>query len=168
MPDPLATFLVACSAVLVLTPFGGRQDPPPATPPGPPAATTPAAKEVPGRPARHPFEGVYELRRRVVNGEPDGKPSKGLLAITQRHLFLQLAAPGPDPDLPLVRASARTWRPHEPNVATTIKLGWFSDASGGLHAEPPGSEEQRRIELVQGGVRVLQDDRNWLEFERVE
>ncbi len=167
MPDPLATFLAACSAVLMLAPFAGRQDPPPATPPGTPAAS-PATKGEPGRPARHPLEGVYELRRRVVNSEPEAKPSKGLLAITQRHLFLQLAAPGPDPDLPLVRASARTWRPLEHNVTTTIRLGWFTDANGGLHAEPPGGEEQRRIELVQGGVRVLQDDRNWLEFERVE
>ncbi len=114
------------------------------------------------------MEGVYELRRRVVNNQPHALPSHGYLAITQRHLFLYLAAPSLDPALPLVRASVRTWQPQKELVRTTIKLGWFTDQEGVVHLERPGTEEPRRLELIRGGLRVLQDERNWLEFERVE
>lgn len=146
-----------------------KPTPAPATPP--PAAEAPApppAKAPPGKPFRHPTEGVYELRARIMNGKRDELPSRGFLAITGRHLFLTVAAPGRDPDLPLVRSSVRTWTPQNDKAATTIQLGWFTDQDGTLHVEPPGTVEVRSIELTQGGVRVKQDDRNWLEFERVE
>lgn len=157
----LAFCLVATTAAALLAAVGSQEPNPSPTPRA-------AGQDPPGQPARHPLEGVYELRSRVLNGKPDGNSSRGYLAITRRHLFLHVAAPGPDTSMPLVRASARHWKPEDEHVAMTIQLGWFTDKDGGLHAEKPGSVEKRRLELQQGGVRVVQDDRNWLEFERVE
>lgn len=148
--------------------------PPASGAPAAPAQTNPATTEtdtrkvVPGRPLRHPLEGVYVLRRRVIDSRPEANPGKGYLAITNRHLFLTVAAPGPDREQPLVRSSVRTWAPQRAGTATTIELGFFNDRDGELHLEPPGTVEVRRIELIQGGVRVNQDERSWLEFERVE
>lgn len=149
------------------------QDPvkPPVASPAPATPATPdakPAKDVPGRPARHAIEGVFEVRRRITNNKPDPVPSRGYLAITNRHLFLSASAPGTDKDLPLVRSTVRTWTQQADGARTTIQLGWFTDKDGNLILEPTGTQETRRIELIQGGVRLMQDDRNWLEFERIE
>jgi hypothetical protein len=162
MPKVWPAFCLAAVTAAALLAAVGPQDP--ASPPKAQAA----GQDPPGQPPRHPLEGVYELRSRVLNGKPDGNSSRGFLAITRRHLFLHLAAPGPDTSMPLVRASVRQWKPEDEHVAMTIQLGWFTDKDGGLHAEKPGGVEKRRLELQQGGVRVVQDDRNWLEFERIE
>lgn len=173
----LPTLLAGLCAGLFASPW--LQDPVKPTPaPTPPAAATPqeptptpapaTAPDGKGRPAPHPLQGVYTLRARVLDGKTDILPSRGYLAITQRHLFLCLAAPGPEPDAPLVRAGVRSWKPLQDLVDATILMGWYNDKDGGLHIEKPGSEERRRIELMQGGVRVVQDERNWLEFERIE
>ena len=143
----------------------------PPTPPAPhqdPAGKPEAAKEPVGKPAAHALEGVYELRARIIDNKKDALPCHGYVAITRRHLFLCLVAPGTDPDVPLVRTGVRTWRPEGELIAATIELGWFTDKDGGMHAEKPGTPERRRIELVHGGIRIKQDERNWLEFERVE
>lgn len=142
--------------------------PAPASPAASPAAPSAAPQEPVGKPTAHPLEGVYTLRARILDNKKEVLPSTGYVAITRRHLFLCLAAPGPDPDLPLVRTGVRTWRAEGELVAATIELGWFTDKDGGMHAEKPGTPERRRIELVQGGIRIKQDERNWLEFERVE
>ncbi len=172
----VTSLLAGLLAGLVTLPL--MQDPVPKPAPTPAPETAPAVptapiaqsaeKPIPGRPPRHPFEGVYELRQRVVSGTPDRLPSHGYLAITQRHLFLTVVAPGPDPDLPLVRSSVRTWQTKGDLTQTTIRLGWLTDKDGGVVIEPAGTEEPRKLALVQGGIRVTQDERNWLEFERVE
>lgn len=155
-----------CAGLVAGVLFAPRQqDPPPAKAPAPAQAPAPTPA---GRPARHPLEGVYGLRARIIDTRKDATECRGYLAITQRHLFLCLAAPGPNPDLPLVRTGVRTWQPDGEQVTATIALGWFTDKDGALHAEQPGTLERRRIEPIQGGVRVLQDARNWLEFERIE
>jgi hypothetical protein len=145
-----------------------KPPPPPAEKPAEKPASVPAQEPVPGRPKPHALEGVYRLTARVLAGKRDAETARGYLAITNRHLFLCLAAPGTDPDWPLVRAGVRTWKAHDEAVATTIQLGWFTDRDGTLHVEKPGTDERRRIEFIQGGVRVVYDDRNWLEFERLE
>lgn len=157
-------------AFLMLFSLGGAlalQDPRPSTMPKPPA---PAAEQspVPGRPKRHAFEGVYRLTGRVMNGIRDDKPSKGYLAITSRHLFLNLAAAGPEAEHPLVNAGVREWRPSAEGVRTTARLDWYSDSAGELHFVKDGKQEERVIRAVQGGLRVMQGQRTWLEFERVE
>jgi hypothetical protein len=160
------------------------QDPvkPPVTPPAVPPSSAPTAppdtkaatpepgatKDVPGRPRRHAIEGVFEVRLRVLNGKTDPVPSRGYLVITNRHLFMSGSAPGPDPKLPLLRTTVRTWTQQADGVRTTMQLGWFTDKDGTTILEPTGTQETRRIELIQGGVRVMQDDRNWIEFDRVE
>lgn len=169
----LPTLLAGLCAGLFASPW--LQDPVKPTPaPTPPASATPQVPDQApkpdgkGHPAPHPLQGVYTLRARVLDGKTDILPSRGYLAITQRHLFLCLAAPGPEPDAPLVRAGVRSWKPLQDLVDATILMGWYNDKDGGLHIEKPGSDERRRIELMQGGVRVVQDERNWLEFERIE
>ncbi len=54
------------------------------------------------------------------------------------------------------------------SMETVVKLGWFTDASGALHVEPPGTAELRQIALERGVLRIVQDGQNELEFERVE
>ncbi|MBX3464347.1 MAG: hypothetical protein KF830_14355 [Planctomycetes bacterium] len=142
-------------AVLALAP----QDPKPAAA-GPQDS---AAAAVP-----HPLEGVYVLRRRLIGGVVDKQPSQGYLAVTKRHLLLCLAAPTPDPDLPLVRAAVRSWSAKDDVLSTTVRMGWYTDANGKLYVEKADTVEQRRIDLMRGGLRLRQDDNNYLEFERIE
>jgi hypothetical protein len=153
------------------------QDPvKPAPAPAPtPAAAAPEvpqdgeAKPVPGKPKAHPLEGVYVLRERVLDGKTSPIHSTGYLCLTGRHLFLQLGAPGKDASSVLLRSGVRTWVPRDGgNMQTTVLVGWATDDDGTIHFEKPGTIEQRRIEAIRGGVRVTQDGRNWLDFERVE
>ena len=145
------------------------QDPRPPERSGPePVSRAAARAEVPGKPVRHPLEGVYKLTGRVVNGVRDRKPSKGYLAITGRHLFLNLASPGLREDRPLVNAGVREWREVDGGLRTTTRLDFFSDGAGDLHFVRDGKQEHRRIVQVAGGLRVMQAQRTWLEFERVE
>ena len=43
-----------------------------------------------------------------------------------------------------------------------------TDSSGELHFVKDGDQEVRKIQKMMGGLRVLQGDRTWLEFERIE
>lgn len=154
------------------------QDPvkPAPAPPAPVAAPSEAGAPLPaaagatplGTPPRHATEGVYELRRRVTEGRVDAAPCSGYLAITNRHLFLCLAEDAPVTGTVLLRAGVRSWRAEKDRVRTTTLCGWLTDADGGIVLERKGHEELRKIVLVKGGVQVKQDDRNWLEFERIE
>jgi hypothetical protein len=169
-----ATSLLAVPSLLAAALAGALaspwlQDPvKPAPAPAPPKAPEGPAKEVPGKPDRHELEGVYELKRRMGPAGADARTSRGYLAITGRHLFLCLAAEGADATAPLVHAGVRTWQPQQDRVRTTVLLGWLSDRDGSLKVEKPGTEELRRIEPMKGGLRVMQPDNRWLEFERVE
>lgn len=166
----------ALSAAVVLS----LQAPPPGVPPQEPAKAANAANEAkpapkpeaasadqPGRPARHPLEGVYELRSRVVDGVAQLE-SRGYLAITPRHMFLCVAAGGTDPDLPLLRAAVHEWKPDRELVRRVVRLSYYTDGGGGIHVDAPGAIELRMVRLVQGGVRVMLDEGNWLDFTRLE
>jgi hypothetical protein len=154
--------------------------PPPVPAPAPAEATAepvaePATEPVPkpakpplGTPARGPTEGVYALRRRISDGLVDAAACSGYMAITNRHLFLCVAEDSPASGRVLFRAGVRSWRPEKDRVRTTILNGWLTDADGGIVVERAGHEELRKIVLVKGGVQVKQDERNWLEFERIE
>ncbi|HEX5050553.1 MAG TPA: hypothetical protein VFZ65_02160 [Planctomycetota bacterium] len=144
--------------------WSSPQDPPPS----PPSAPASAPATVPGTPEPHPFEGFYELKKRLINGVDELKPSRGYLAVTRRHMMLCVAGAGPDPDLPLLRAGVRTWRPEQDLLRTEIRLGWFTDEKGTIHVETPGTAEKRRFLIGRGFVRIYQDDRSYLEFERIE
>lgn len=155
------------------------QDPvkPSAPPTSPPTATdkpaasasAPKSTEAIGKPQPHPFEGVYSLRERILDGKAAPLPSRGYLCVTNRHMFLCLGAPGSAADKVLLRAGARTWVPREGGyVETTVLLGWGTDDAGTIQFEQGGKQERRRMELIRGGVRVVQDARNWLDFERIE
>lgn len=126
------------------------------------------AKKVLGKPERNPLEGVYRLRQRVVDGLRDPTPCKGYLAITARHMFLNIAAQGPDKSVPLLHAGVREWSKSGGDVRTVAKLDYYTDGEGGIHQNDDGKQEMRKIELVRGGVRVMQGTQSWLEFERVE
>ena len=169
----------------------GAQDPSPRPAPAPtpvpepaPAPATPgsadaspqatpsttAATSKPPATARtpHPLEGVYALRARMLDGKAERQPSRGFVAITQRHLLLCFASPGPTPDAPLLRAGVRTWKPADAFVDGIVELGWYTDVDGKVVAERTGAAERRRIDLIPGGIRIWQDNRSWLDFERVE
>lgn len=139
------------------------QDPKPET-----AAPATVRETPPGTPERHRYEGVYELKRRVVDGIDDVKPNHGYLAITRRHLILTLAQPGLDDRLPLVHAGVRTWEDSGDDVRTTVKLDYYSDSGGTIHLMPRGKQEIRELRLIRGGLQVMQGTRTWLEFERIE
>jgi hypothetical protein len=119
-------------------------------------------------PAPHAFVGVYRLRERVVDGTRVLRPSHGHLFVSQRHLCLAVAAPTDDPDHLLLRTAVRSFRLAGNELTMTTLTGWFTDAEGTVHIERVGHTEQRRLEPLQGGVRLQQDLRNWLDFERIE
>lgn len=159
-------------AVAALFPW---QDPKPSKKPAKtPAAQQPAkqagkpAQAVAGQPKPNPLEGVYKLRSRVVQGLAGNGSNRGYLVITGRHLFLSLASKGTSDKHPLVHASVREWRMADDGMHMTAKLDYFSDNRGVITMTPEGKQEVRVIQVVRGGVRVLQGDQTWLEFERVE
>lgn len=150
------------------------QDPPP-VPAGKPANQAPAvaspgstseAKPVAAKP--HPFQGVFRLTARCSEGEVALDPGVGHLAITGRHLFLVAGAPSSTPNVLLLRSSVRTLRVKDDTMQTRVVAGWLVDDDSHVLLEEEGKEELRRVQLVQGGLRIEQDRRNWLEFERVE
>jgi len=165
----MKTWMSAClgGALSVATLWCLPQEPgkPPPAPAPASTAQAPAETKVP---APSPLEGVYALRTRTKNGVPEVQRSRGYVAITRRHLLICLVAPGADPELPLVRAGVRTWKKQEELVHTEIELGFYTDAGGAIHLEEHGKKEPRRIELVRGLLRIWQDARDYLEFERIE
>jgi hypothetical protein len=161
MPNPFASGLAALAGAAL---FAVMQDPPAPVPPTP-AAAVPSAAVLP---KAHALEGVYELRRRVVEGREAQDAGRGHLAITRRHLFLCFVGPGPDPDHLLLRSGVRTWQTEGDRLRTKVELGWFTDEEGAVHVEPPGTIELRRVVQARGLLRVHQSEVSYLEFERVE
>lgn len=163
----MTSLLVLVSAVLLQW-----QDPKPTIqkPATQQSADKPATTlgKVIGKPKRHPLEGVYKLRSRVVQGLAGNPSSRGYLVITSRHMFLSLASPGTSDVHPLVHAGVREWRMTDDGVRMTCKLDYFSNGSGVITMTPEGKQDVRRIQIVRGGVRVIQGEQTWLEFERVE
>ncbi len=164
----LVPWLLALCSLLSILPQGQEPKPTPAATPVPAVPPAPTPATVPGKPSTHSLEGVYELRKRVIRGQDEGKPSRGYVAITKRHMFLCLVGPGTDPDLPLLRSGVRTWKPEDDLMREEVKLGYFTDQKGAVHIERPGTAEVHRVQIILGGLRIYQDTRSWLEFERIE
>jgi len=125
-------------------------------------------RKVIGKPKRNLLEGVYKLRSRVVRGLAGKQSNRGYLVVTSRHMFLSLASPGTSDEHPLVHSSVREWRKTEDGVRMTCKLDYFSSDSGVITMTPAGKQDVRRIQIIRGGLRVIQGKQTWLEFERVE
>jgi len=167
----MKTFLTAClcGAVSAATLWCAPQEPGKPLPAPVPASTGQApVTETKALPPPSPLEGVYELRTRTRNGVPEAGRNRGYVAITRRHLLLCLVGQGGDPERPLVRAGVRSWKQQEKVVHTEVELGFFTDEDGTLHLEEPGKIQPRRIELERGRLRIWQDARDYLEFERIE
>ncbi|MFN6193741.1 MAG: hypothetical protein ACK5BN_07965 [Planctomycetota bacterium] len=146
----------------------GPADAAPATTPSANAANAPRNKAPGTARTPHPLEGVYALRARMLDGKAERQQSRGFVAITQRHLFLCFASPGPTPQMPLLRAGVRTWKAADTFVDGVVELGWYTDLDGKVVAERAGANERRRVDVIPGGIRIWQDNRNWLDFERIE
>ncbi len=131
-------------------------------------SATKSQRQIIGKPKRDVIEGVYRLRHRVTDGIPDQAKSCGYMAITSRYLFLSLASQGRSPALPLLHSGVREWRKVGNEIHMTAKLDYATDGAGGIHQTPDGRQEVRRIEIIRGGLRVMQGMHSWLEFERVE
>jgi hypothetical protein len=119
-------------------------------------------------PKPDPLQGVFRLRTRMIAGTPDSAGISGYVAVTQRHMLLVLAGPGTDPDYPLLRAGVRTWKRQQDGIDAVVELGFFTDEDGDIYVEEPGGKETRRVELARGTLRIWQDARSYLEFERLE
>jgi hypothetical protein len=166
----MKTYALACLLGASITSLLQRpQDPQKPVVPTPAPATpvsTPADKE---HAAASSLEGVYELRSRVTDGTIESQRSRGYLAITKRHMMICVVAPGDDPNLPLLRAGVRSWKSERDDlVRTDIRLGFYTDTEGAVHIDALGESEVKRIQRERGRLRVWQDDRSYLEFERVE
>jgi len=144
-----------------------KQDPDP-TKQAPATKSAKPKRPIPGKPKRHPLEGVYKLRSRVIEGVPGNGQNKGYLVITGRHLFLSLASPGTDDNHPLVHSAVREWRQTADGIQMTAKLDYFSDNNGAITMTPDGKQETRHIQPIRGGLRVTQGQHSYLEFERLE
>lgn len=170
----MKTILLAClcsaagAASMWWTQDPVKPAPAPSQPPAQSPAPAPAAAAK-GMPPPSPYEGVFELRTRTRNGAPDAQPSRGYIVITKRHLMMCLVAKGSDPEQPLVRAGVRSWKKQEEELLRTeVQIGFYTDEGGKIHLEEHGKVEPRRIELERGRLRVWQDTRDYLEFERIE
>ena len=151
--------------------LGGLQDPQKPAPPVPVQVPVPVAAPAgkPATPVPRPLEGVYELRSRTVAGIAETQPGRGYVAITKRHMLLCFVVPGTDPDSPLLRGGVRTWKPDRDDlVRTEQKLGFFTDAGGAIKLDSPGTSEVKKIDVERGRLRIWQDDRSYMEFERIE
>lgn len=127
------------------------------------------AATVAGYPMHHQLEGVYELRSRTVAGVTTPNRSRGYVAITRRHMLLCLVAEGPDPGQPLLRAGVRGWEAgKDEQIATEVRFGFFTDESGTIHVDQVGQREIKKLELSRGRLRIWQDPRSYLDFERIE
>ena len=128
--------------------------------------------KVVGAPKRDPLEGLYELRGRVVHGVQAPGHGRGYVSITHSHLLMVLAGAGSDPEKPLLRAGVRKWartpKQGDKGVEMVAELGFFTDVDGDIFLEKPGSKSVRRIDLARGRLRIWQDARSYLEFERIE
>jgi len=156
-----------CSAAGAVSMWWTQDPVKPAPAPAPAPAQAPAAAPK-GLPPPSPLEGLYELRTRTRNGVPEPQRSRGYIVITKRHMLMCLVAKSNDPEQPLVRAGVRTWKQQEELVRTEIAIGFYNDDDGTMHLEEQGKVEPRRIELERGKLRVWQDHRDYLEFERIE
>jgi hypothetical protein len=114
-----------------------------------------------------PIEGLYELRTRMLRGALDPRPGRGFLVIGKRHLVLYLMGAGADPATPQLRAGVRKWQRRGETLQLTVVAGHYTDKRE-VVVEPAGKVETRRIEVTSGGLRIFQDDQNWLEFVRIE
>jgi hypothetical protein len=166
----MKNYALACLLGASLTSLLQRtQDPQKAPAPVPAPATAVAAQPGKEPAAANALEGVYELRSRVTDGTIESQRSRGYLAITKRHMMICVVAPGTDPNLPLLRAGVRSWKSERDDlVRTDIRLGFYTDSEGAVHIDPLGESEVKRIQRERGRIRVWQDDRSYLEFERVE
>ncbi|MCR9244536.1 MAG: hypothetical protein NXI31_05850 [bacterium] len=154
------------------------QDPAPAERPAEKPTQEPAEKQEPGqkdpgtssvkRLPRDPIEGVYRLLSRMIDGVPDPNAVRGYVAVTRRHMLLCLAARGPDPDYPLLRAGVREWQRRKRSFDTIVQMGFYTDADGEVHVEEPGTSQVRRIDVIRGKLRIWQEGNSYLEFERIE
>jgi hypothetical protein len=168
------------AAVLLLAPQG--QEPKPDRPPPPPAGQPPLPPveepyvepvqrlDLPERFAtRDPLEGIWEVRLRSIGGRQEAVTA-GHMVIGRRLLIVHFEAPGVKPEVPLLRACTYTWARtgRADTVQTTVIAGHFNVANGDINLEQAGTVELRRFELLDGGLRVHQDNGDWTEFARVE
>ncbi len=159
-----------------------RQDPTPAVPAPPPQdpkALAPVPEphvspvlrgDLPGRFTQHdPLEGVWRLQSRSVDGK-GADAGTGYMIIGRSHLIAQFLAPGPDPEVPLLRAGTYTWKrtDNRGGVRMTAVFGYFNDEDGDVLLEPRGKVEQRRFERTATTLRMHQGGLDWLDFVRVE
>lgn len=114
-----------------------------------------------------PIEGFYRLRGASRTGQPPQRV-EGYLWIGRRHLMLQLSGDTGNPKLPALQAGVRGYRISGNTLTMSVLLGLRNDASGEIYLEAAGTSSERRFELSGPVLRIFEDERSHLEFERVE
>jgi hypothetical protein len=152
-----------------------RPAPPPADAPKLPLVDEPFVSPVPRLDLpmrfqqRDPLEGFWELRMRAVAAQP-AAVARGMLAVGRGVMMVHFEGAGTDPKLPLLRAGCYSWQrnPEPDSVRMTVIASHYNDVDGELHAEPKGTQQVRRFQILGDTLRVHQGSGNWLEFVRVE
>lgn len=118
---------------------------------------------------RDPLEGFWELRMRAVGAQP-ASVARGMLAVGRGVMMVHFEGPGTDPKMPLLRAGCYSWQrnPEPESVRMTVVASHYNDVDGEIHAEPKGTQQVRRFQIMGETLRVHQGAGNWLEFVRVE
>lgn len=115
-----------------------------------------------------PQAGIYQLRSRGVGGVAMADPGSGYLVIGRRHLLLCLQGPGPNSEIPLIRAGVRKFVRSGDDLRMTAVIGHYNVENGDIKLEIAGTEEVRRTRIVGGLLRIEENRDNWLDFARIE
>ena len=116
----------------------------------------------------HPIEGFYRLRHMVVAGGATVASSRGYLVLGQRHLAIQLYAPGPEPELANISAAVRSYKVVGDKLEMTSLLGHRNKDNGDIGFEPLGRVTQLEFLLAGSILRLHLAQDEYLEFERIE
>ena len=117
---------------------------------------------------RSPIEGFYRLKRIVRPGGVVVQGSRGYLVVGNRHLSLQLYAPGRSPGQANIQAVFRSFRISGDKLLMSTLLGHRNKDNGDISFEPVGRETQHRFVLIGALLRVYYRIDDYLEFERIE
>ena len=118
--------------------------------------------------APHPIEGFYRLRHMVVAGGATVPGSRGYLVVGQRHLSIQLYAPGAEPELANITAAFRSFEVVGETLEMTSLLGHRNKDNGDIGFEQLGTSTQLEFLLAGAILRLHLAQDEYLEFERIE
>ena len=104
----------------------------------------------------------------VVAGGATVPGSRGYLVVGQRHLSIQLYAPGAEPELANITAAFRSFEVVGETLEMTSLLGHRNKDNGDIGFEQLGTSTQLEFLLAGAILRLHLAQDEYLEFERIE